>query len=44
VDAAARRRKAWSVLARLALVAATVWVCVQLVNLLVTALAGSMTR
>jgi hypothetical protein len=44
VDAAARRRKAWSVLARLALVAATVWLCVQLVNLLVTALAGSMTR
>jgi len=44
VDAAAYRRRAWSVAGRLALVALTVWVCVELVEVLVTALAASTMR
>jgi len=41
VDAASRRRKAWVVLGKLALVAAGLWVGAQLVDMIVTVLAGS---
>jgi hypothetical protein len=39
VDAAAYRRRAWSVIGRLIVVGVTVWLCVEVVSVLVTSLA-----
>ena len=44
VDAAAYRRKAWTVLGKLVVVGLTVWMSVVVLNLLVSALAASMPR
>jgi hypothetical protein len=42
VDAASRRRKAWVMLVELALVVGVVWVCANLLDVIVRALAGGM--
>ena len=42
VDVAAYRRKVWSLLAQSAFVAALVWVCIQIVEIITTALASSL--
>jgi hypothetical protein len=42
VDAAAYRRKAWTLLGQFVLVVATVWVCIQIVEIITTALASSL--
>ena len=42
VDAASRRRKAWVMLVELALVVGVVWVCANLLEVIVRALAGGM--
>jgi hypothetical protein len=41
VDAASRRRKAWIVLGKLALVGIALWICLQLVGMVVAVLAGA---
>jgi hypothetical protein len=42
VDAAAQRRKSWSLLGRLAIVGVAVWACIELPNVIATALAGGL--